>query len=214
MKKLSAACLLCVSSSAMAMVPIDGWYASIFGGVSYVPDNINITTINGATYRNSKYNTGYDAGGNLGYKSNNLRYEFEGTYIEAKPKRFNINGITQTGVNGHTSASSGIVNVYVDFDGFIAPELQPYLGAGIGYAYVNTRLSSTGPLGNTNFKDTHTVFAYQGKAGLTYVFAENYSTYLGYRYFATNKVRNMGKLFQAHLANFGVTYRFDEAQYK
>lgn len=213
MKKLMLLTGLTISSLTIAAVPIGGWYAGVFGGFAYLPDNIN-NTFNGLYRTNSHYDTGYDAGANLGFKSNNLRYEIEGTYIGAKPDKFNINGAPQTGVNGRTYATSGMVNFYVDFDGFISPEIQPYVGAGIGYSYVNARLQATGPLMTSTFKDTNTVFAYQGKAGLSYNFAENYSLYLGYRYFATNKVRNWGKSFQAHAADLGLTYRFDEAEYK
>ena len=201
------------STTALAAVPIAGWYASAFVGAAYLPDNVN-TTVNGLYYNNSKYNMGYDVGASLGYKSGNLRYEIEGTYIKAKPDQFNINGVSQTGVNGHSTAVSGMANVYVDFEGFITSVIQPYLGAGTGYAYVKNELSASGPTIATSVKNSNTVFAYQGMAGVTYNFAENYAATLGYRYLGTDSTRYWGKRFQAHMGNVSVIYRFDEAEYK
>jgi len=201
------------STTTIAAVPIAGWYAGAFAGAAYLPDNVN-TSINGLYYNNSKYDMGYDFGANLGYKSGNLRYEIEGTYIKAKPDKFNIGGVTQTGVGGQSTALSGMANVYVDFEGFITPIIQPYVGAGIGYAYVKNDLNANGPTLTTSVKNSNTVFAYQGMAGVTYNFAENWAATIGYRYMGTDSTRYWGKRFQAHMGNVGVIYRFEEAEYK
>ena len=42
--KLFSAVLL-TSGIATAAVPIDGWYASLFGGYSYLPNNLKLTRL-------------------------------------------------------------------------------------------------------------------------------------------------------------------------
>ncbi len=195
-----------------AAVPIDGWYSSAFGGYAWVPGNIDATHLS-LTRQHASYQSGFDAGGSLGFKSNPMRYEGELTYVRANLNRFDVNGIRQTNPTGYTNAALGLANVYYDFPGLITP-LQPFLGAGIGYAWVQSKLDSTGPFGLTSFSNANSVFAYQATGGLTYNFAENYALSLGYRYVATTNVSDMGQMFQVHLANLGATYRFDGKNYK
>lgn len=207
---LSAALL--TSSAAFSAIPVDGWYASVFGGYSYLPDNVS-TAKYGLFYSDASYTSGFNAGGRIGYKSSPLRYEAELSYIEADTRKFDVNFVPQNGVSGEAVATALMANVYYDFPE-IVPAIEPYLGAGLGYAWVETTLKSSGPFGPNRFKDSNNVFAYQATAGLTYNFAENYSVDAGYRYFATQRVSAFNKTFQAHLASVGVTYRFDVANYK
>jgi opacity protein-like surface antigen len=173
-----------------------------------------IKTNAGVTRSNSSYQSGFDAGGNLGFKSNPLRYEGELSYIKANINKFNINHIEQTDPSGYSNAVMGLANVYYDFLGFATASIQPYLGAGIGYAFVQDKLSSTEPYGVNHFTGANSVFAYQATGGLTYNFAENYALNLGYRYLATTHVADLGQSFQAHIANIGAVYRFDGNNYK
>ena len=203
---------LLATSVADAATPINGWYSSAFGGYTYLPNNINVTNT-GLARSNSSYQGGYDAGGSIGYKSNPMRYEGELTYLDANLQKFNINGIPQTGVTGYSNAFIAMANVYYDFDNLVG-SLQPYLGGGIGYAWIGGKFRSTGPTGSTQLTVSNTPFAYQATAGLIYNFAENYALSLGYRYVATVHADEFGKSFQANLANLGVVYRFDGINYK
>ena len=200
------------ASFATAATPIDGWYSSAFGGYAWVPGNMNATN-HGFTRSNLGYQSGFDAGGSVGFKSNPMRYEGELTYLRANLSHFDVNGIRQTDPTGYTNAALGLANVYYDFPGLISP-VQPFLGAGIGYAWVQNKLNSTGPFSLTSFSNANSVFAYQATGGLTYNFAENYALSLGYRYVATTNISEMGQMFQAHLANVGAVYRFDGNNYK
>lgn len=200
--------LLLTTSLANAAIPINGWYYGLFGGYTYIPDNINT-----ASRSNAGYNDGYDGGGNFGFKSNSMRYEGELTYLNAGLNKFNLNGTPQTGVTGHSNAFLAMANIYYDFNG-TGQTFQPYLGVGIGYAWVHASLSSTGPFGSSDYSGSNNVFAYQGAAGLTYNFAENYAVGVGYRYIGTKHANNLGKSFQANLANVCLTYRFDGNRYK
>ena len=203
---------LIATSVANAAEPINGWYTSVFGGYSYLPNNINVTNT-GLARTNSSYQGGYDAGGSIGYKSNPMRYEGELTYLDANLQKFNVNGIPQTGVTGFSDAFLTMANVYYDFNNLVGA-LQPYLGGGIGYAWIEGKFQSTGPVGSTQLTATNSQFTYQAIAGLTYNFAENYALSLSYRYVATTHANEFGKSFQANLANFGLIYRFDGINYK
>ena len=202
---VSAAIL--TASVSQAATPIDGWYSSIFGGYAYLSNNINNTQF-GLARSHASYDAGYDVGGSLGFKSTPMRYEGELTYLNANLKKFNINNIQQTGVGGYNDDVLAMAKVYYDFPNLLMA-IQPYVGVGIGYAWVQARLNSTGPSAITRFSGSNSVFAYQGTAGLTYNFAENYALTLDYRYIATKQANNLGKIVQAQLANLGVVYRFD-----
>lgn len=207
---LSAALL--ATGLASAATPVDGWYTSVFGGYTYLPDNVNTTTF-GVLRNDSSYNGGYNAGGRIGFQSNPIRYEAEYTYLSGDTHFFKVNHIRQIGISGNTSANLIMANIYYDCPEML-PAIAPYLGIGIGYAYIQTSLNSTGPDGATYFNASDNEFAYQATVGLTYNFAENYSANLGYRYAATASAGNFGSMFQAHIANAGVVYHFDKGNYK
>lgn len=207
---LSAALL--ATGIASAATPVDGWYSSVFGGYTYLQPNIN--NYQYGMYRDgSGYSAGYNAGGRIGYQSNPIRYEAEYTFLRATLKHFDINYVPQNNVTGFSSANLLMANLYYDFPEML-PAISPYLGIGIGYAYLQANMESTGPdyISYLSFNDN--AFAYQGTAGLTYNFAENYAVNLAYRFVATDKTDGFGRVFQAHLASVGVVYRFDQATYK
>ena len=200
------------SSAAVCAIPVEGWYSSVFGGYSYIPDNISINRL-GFTLNHASYNSGYHVGGRIGYQSNPMRYEGEITYIQSNIKTLNIYSIRQHNVSGHTSATAAMANVYYDFPAMV-PCVQPFLGVGLGFAGVDTKFYRTAPLSGLLYRGSNSVFAYQATGGLTYNFAENYALNIAYRYFGTDRVDNLGKVYQANLGTFGVIYRFDEASYK
>ena len=201
-----------ISPIVTAATPINGWYSGVFGGYSYLPNNINKTK-QSISYTDLAYRPGYDAGGSLGFKSNPMRYEGEITYVNANVKSFKENGLTQTNVGAYHNAILGLANVYYDFPGLITC-IEPFLGVGLGYGWMNLKLNNLAPTSTTDFRITSSAFAYQGTAGVTYNFSENYALNMGYRYIATNSLFAYGNAFQAHLGNLGAVYRFDEARYK
>jgi opacity protein-like surface antigen len=209
-KLLSAALL--ASGFATAATPVDGWYTSFFGGYNYFMDNVDIIT-SGVLRNNVAYKEGYNVGGRIGYQSNPIRYEGEYTYIHGNTDYFSVNGTLQTNVTGYTAGNLYMANVYYDFRE-ILPSVAPFAGVGIGYANIQTTLDSEGPNGVTVFKAVDNEFAYQGTLGLTYNFAENYALNIAYRYTATDRASNFGKVYQAHFGDVGVIYHFDRGFYK
>ncbi|MFI4962627.1 MAG: outer membrane protein [Legionellales bacterium] len=210
--KLFSAVLL-ASSIAHAATPVDGWYTSVFGGYTYLPDNVS-ATVNGLTYNGTSYNNGYNVGGRLGYKSNPIRYEAEYTYLTASNNGFNVNGISQIGVlTGNSSGNLLMVNLYYDCPEML-PAISPYLGIGIGYAFLQTNLASNVLNNEIFFSANESNFAYKASLGLSYNFSENYAATVTYQYSAVSKASNFGRVFQAQMANVGVVYRFDKGIYK
>ena len=143
-----------------------------------------------------------------------MRYEGEITYLKANTEKFQVNNVQQTGVSGYNQAIVGLANIYYDFPGILAPSLQPYLGGGIGYGWIQTLLNSTGPTDITRFTANNSAFVYQGTAGMSFNYAENFSLNISYRYLATTRLFEFGEMFQVHMANVGVTYRYDGDNYK
>lgn len=201
---------------ASAATPVNGWYSSVFGGVSYIPDNIDALYLYGSSYlviKDSGYRMGYNVGGRFGYQSNPIRYEGEYTFLHANLSHFEVNSVYQSNITGFSSANLLMANLYYDFPEML-PAISPFLGGGIGYALIQSSLYGTSPLYTTYLSVKDNVFAYQGTAGLTYNFAENYAINISYRYVATGKPDGFGKVFQAHIASAGAVYRFDQASYK
>lgn len=198
--------------ASFAATPIDGLYASVLGGYTYTPSNINASYSN--TVLNSiRYQNGYDVGGNIGYKGNPMRYEGEITYLKANVARFYLSDILQTEPTGYDNGVIGMLNVYYDVPK-MNPTLQPFLGAGLGYGWIQAKLRAEGPTTITAFNAENSSFAYQGMAGVTYNFSENYALNLWYRYLGTTHLSQFGEIFQAQTVNASATYRFDENDYK
>jgi opacity protein-like surface antigen len=73
-----------------------------------------------------------------------------------------------------------LLNVAYDVE--ICGKLAAYLGAGLGFSYLNQELSVSNPGLNGSLDDSDTVFAYQLKAGLRYAINEAWSVQGGVRY--------------------------------
>jgi len=199
-------------TTSYAAEPIDGLYSVGFGGLALVPGNFN-NYINNYQVNSSKYNSGFDAGGALGYKQAFWRYEAEVTYIKADLNRVKINQIIYNNptTNGYSQGLVGLLNAYIDLPYKHATLLQPFIGAGLGYAWIQNNLNLQ-PIINSTINNNS--FAYQGTVGLTFHFSENYALNFAYRYVGTTHMDSLGSTFGAHLINGGVIYRFDECEFK
>ncbi|KTC85353.1 MULTISPECIES: outer membrane protein [Legionella] len=235
--------MLLASSLATAATPIDGLYSSFFGGYTYIPDNLSKFQ-NGVKFTHGVYNNGFNAGGRLGYQANYWRYEAEITYMRTVVSAFRfalpsllptVGEIRARDVNGQTNTVTGIANLYYDFPEMV-PCIAPFLGVGVGFGWFGIHFSNDvvrnrNLLDNPNFvlnptifqnpfyrnlhySNSSSAFVYQGTAGFTYNFAENYSLNLAYRYIGSTRIGALGKVLQANLASVGVVYRFNEYNYK
>jgi outer membrane protein OmpA-like peptidoglycan-associated protein len=181
------------------------WYVSGKGGMSFLED------ADGASV-GSAYDTQFDPGpvalGNLGYDTGMFRYEGEVSWRGA-----DIESLGGTGASGDIDAWALMGNVVIDF----SPNtiIKPYLGFGVGAAYVDTSASRSG----TNlYSGDDWVMAYQVFLGAEYELSDNWALGAEYRMFNTTEYdayTPAGGKFDAPLNSHnilvGLTYRFGQA---
>ncbi len=205
-------CAVSLISSAYAATPIDGLYSVAFGGLAQLPNNIS-NTIDTVYANQGQFNSGFNAGGALGYKQAFWRYEAEVTYIKADLSNIQINNVAYENpyALGYSQGLIGLLNAYLDLPYKPSTLLQPFIGAGLGYGWIQTNINVQ-PYINTVLNNNS--FAYQGTAGLSFNFSENYGLSVAYRYIGTTHINTIGNTFQAHLITGSAVYRFDACEFK
>ena len=164
MKKalMAAAALVALPVMAQAQSPSPGVYIGAEGGLNWL---LNTTILGvGVTPQ-----TGFAAGGVIGYDFVGPRVELEGVY---RNNTTNV-GIPGTAVNNQVGQLGIMANLLYDF--MPASVITPYIGAGAGLGLVD----STSSLGST-------VFAYQGIIGLGWMVDTNFRVNLDGRYYGTS----------------------------
>ena len=206
-----------VSLSTFAAQPSNGWYVSGQGGISSVPNNTDYTTSKTTlgittthTFTNPNYHLGYNLGGAVGYKKGPIRYAAEVNYFNAKVRSYDYNSTPQTDVNGYTYATTLIGTAYYDFDKQVSASVVPFVGAGVGFAHVGTKLSNDGTNTNTELKLSDNALAYKATAGVNYNFASKMALKVAYEHLETFSKTNLGERFKANSAVVGLVYRFDQ----
>ncbi|MDX1293486.1 MAG: porin family protein [Hyphomonas sp.] len=112
---------------------------------------------------------------------------------------------------GEISSTSVFANVYYDF--YRTGTVQPYVGAGIGFSDVDVTYNPSA-VGVVDGGETK--FAYQVKAGATWLVTDTWEVYGEYAYRATEDIELDNDLFpgtldienQQNLFSVGVRYRF------
>ncbi|MBN9090803.1 MAG: P44/Msp2 family outer membrane protein [Reyranella sp.] len=187
-----------IATVALAAVPLaaraqnlDGFYVGARGGASWLLDsaaNVNgVASVVGfgtgqlSGTNNARFDTGWAAGGFVGYDFVGPRVELEALYRDNKGTAngaFPISGVGTLRVNSVTEVqqTSVMANLYYDF--FAHDAFTPYVGAGAGLAFIDTRL---GPL--TRSSDIE--FAYQAIVGAGYKVTPNLRLNLDGRYYGT-----------------------------
>ena len=164
MKKvlLAAAAVVALPAIAEAQdIPVPGVYLGVEGGLNWLFN----TTILGL---NVSPQTGWAAGGKIGYDFIGPRIEVEGIY------RQNIHGtfFGNRAINGQISDVSVMGNFLYDFRSF--GSIVPYIGAGAGVGFVDS-----------DFNLGSTVFAFQGILGVGWEATPNLRFNLEGRYYGT-----------------------------
>src|SRR5712671_365299 len=180
MKKvlLAAAAVMALPAIAEAQdVQTPGVYIGVEGGLNWLFN----TTILGI---NNSPQTGWAAGGKIGYDFIGPRIEVEGLY------RQNNTGVSYPGraINGQISQVSAMANFLYDFNA--TGTIVPYIGAGAGVGFVD---------GDGNISST--VFAFQGILGLGYNWSPNLRFNLEGRYFGTTNPSVAGTTWQNNNAS-------------
>ena len=162
-KKIALIAAALVASASMAQaeeayVPYEGFYLGAGGGAVWaLGNNPGVTTY-----------TGWLVGGKIGYDFIGPRVDLEVGYGEVGNNVF----FPGSAVSGRSGQLNVMGNVYYDF--MAQERLNPYIGAGIGVAFVDSNAS----LGST-------VFAWQAMAGVKYNIDSSWSVGLEGRYMGT-----------------------------
>jgi len=204
---LLAATILAVPAVAGAQ-PVSGLYIGAGAGVNWVntPSHVDLTGPGfglppNATLSNEGkvvFSTGWTGVASLGWGfGNGFRAEVEGNYRSNEVDSIRGFGLAPIGQTGGFQRTWGVMaNVFYDFDfanfGLGHSIFQPYIGAGLGYAWTswrNARGNSVPGGVSINVDDSDGQFAYQGILGVATPF-----TWLGvpgltltaeYRFFGT-----------------------------
>ncbi|SKA37272.1 Outer membrane protein OmpA [Enhydrobacter aerosaccus] len=178
-------------AQAQTISPQQGFYLGAGGGLNW---NLGATTSTGSTVSTW---TGWAVGGKLGYDFVGPRAELEVGYGQI-PTNVNIPGTALTNKVGQLTV---MANALYDF--MPASVITPYIGAGLGIAFVD----SNSALGSTQF-------AYQGMVGLAYNIDSQWRLSLEGRYVGTtNPSVNINGFSVSYpnnnlLALAGVVYKF------
>lgn len=171
MKKLAmvaTAATLALSASAFAggpdlqAAPVppaqNNWYAGLNGGVAIPAGDSGLL------------NTGFDVGGQVGYKMGNIRLEGALSYLRHSVS----SSILPAGFSADFDALALMANGYYDFD--MGNSFVPYVGAGIGWLHGWANAA----FGGATASAVDNEFAYQGIVGIDYKIDPNMTVGVNY----------------------------------
>ncbi|WP_337997600.1 OmpA family protein [Oleispirillum naphthae] len=193
------------------------WYAGADLGASWLPDQK--VDFNNGTHYKADHQVGPVGLAQFGYDFGGLKLEGEfgarTNDIDKLKNRATASG--RNGASGSTTVYSLMGNAIYDFNATGA--LHPFLGAGIGPAYVDIN-PVTDSDGARVYSGEDWRFAYQGFAGVGYDIDANWTLKGQYRYFATldGDVSMSGSgvggdtEYKSHEVLIGLTYRFGAPQ--
>lgn len=136
------------------------------------------------------------------------RVELEGLFQQADVDTHEVSGFSSDGSRGAASIAALMVNGYVDFS-FGNMTLKPYVGVGLGGAYVTYNKQRTDSINLVD--DSKGALAYQGMAGVRYNLNAAWDLTAEYRYFSTeglNMLNGEDVDYKAHSVVAGVSRKF------
>ena len=162
------AAVLLISGSAVSAQSFNDTYGFVFGGASFEGQSEFDGTFGGSAQSvDTDYDTGFNLGVGVGASiAPSIRAEVELSYFETDAETifFSGNGPNaEINVGGGLRATTLFANVFYDF--VTGGSVTPYLGAGLGAAFVEQDLVY-GP--GVTVSDDDTVFAMQFIAGAAY----------------------------------------------
>lgn len=152
----------------------------------------------------TKYEIGYDVGGNIGYDFGPIRAEFEVAYKDNNLDEVNFEAPVppirlftgapssatnrnNPGADGNARVLSFMANALVDFGGKDM-DIGAFIGGGAGIARVQHSQLQVAKFGQAFINDSDTGFAWQALAGIYKPLSKNVDLGLKYRYFNVPKV--------------------------
>jgi OmpA-OmpF porin, OOP family len=185
-----AAIALVVLPFSVCAQNLNSFYVGARGGANWLlgnSANINGTATVGSfgtgpfnSTTAATFNTGWAAGGFIGYDFIGPRMEVEALYHDNKGAAYSVIPVIGIGTlrvtgNPEVQQTSVMANLYYDF--FANQPLTPYVGAGAGIAFINR----SGALTRTD----DTEFAYQAIMGVGYKVTPNLRLNIDARYYGT-----------------------------
>lgn len=133
--------------------------------------------------REGTFNDGWAIGGAIGRQVNQaVRGEFEFTFRSNTADQWAVNGVPVGEWDGDLFAYSLMTNLYHDFANLRFHGWRPYVGGGIGIAFLDGDFSTA----MLDLEIDDELFAYQFMAGANKTLTSNVDLFLEYRYFATD----------------------------
>ena len=203
-----------------------GWYIGVFGGYTFNTDA-------SLWYSDSNYNYSYQYdiavqetwvfGVKFGYTPPPLKYfsfEFEYSYLNPDVDKTVLThaGTDYANTEGDVKLNNFMFNAIAKY-----PEgkIHPYIGAGLGFSYVDVSVSTTSTARGANYvssiSNDDTVFAWQILLGVDIDLTNNLSVDIGYRYFATEAIHDHDHEseydstpldYKTNMVTLGLKYRF------
>lgn len=140
------------------------WYLGLNAQLSFVDKSDVSSPATGIT--GIDYDTGVGLGAAIGFRPytstgfyKDTRFELEYTYRDVEASSYNI-GAVSNGISADFVTNSVMLNMFYDFQ--TGTSFTPYVGAGLGAAFVDVDSATLG------INDQDEVFAYQGMLGVAY----------------------------------------------
>jgi len=183
-----------VAAAAIVLAPLGaqaqtlqypGFYIGAIGGVNWLLNttfNTNFAApafgVAGSVSTNAQFQTGWGAGGMVGYDFVGPRVEIEAMYRDNQATVNLQSGSTfSPNFGADLNQTAVMANFFYDF--LAGQTIVPYIGAGVGVAFINTSALGTA--------SSSTQFAYQGMIGVGWNINEQFRVNLEGRYYGTTQ---------------------------
>jgi len=215
-------CLLvvCTFIFTRPALAIDGIYVSgNVGAVMLRHSDVKVDELGTAKIR---YDTGYAFTAAVGRKVEYVRFEGELSYRASDMKdehySYSDDSISvSASAGGDVETTSLMLNTYFDID--TGTRFTPFIGGGIGAAYINAKIWAKGTVEedgevwheSESADDYDIVFAYQGIVGIAFSLSDDTALDFSYRYFATSDPEFDGGVegeYAGHNLMLGLRYSF------
>jgi opacity protein-like surface antigen len=128
---------------------------------------------------NNRINDAFAIGMGAGYKWSWFRTDLTIDYAFSANYRGDTPGFSPD-FSAKIQSATGLANFYVDLGTWSG--LTPYIGGGLGGAYVRTSAFSSASLPTLEVSSDRWNFAWAAMAGIAYCFTQNFLVDVGYRY--------------------------------
>lgn len=207
------------------------FYLAAFGGF-HSPDDLSGSQPTSSEPGNSiRLDNGASFGLALGqYQGCNLRTEFEYAYrhsdadqLELMTLSGNALNLSSYNLSGEVKAHSGMGNVIWQFTNTPGRWVKPYVGAGVGFVFMDADLNRFGRSVLTDRFGGNSSFAYQLFAGINTQLSRQMDVFVEYRHFAADQLDLQTNLtnvnggagliderfdFKSNNVHFGIRFKF------